>query len=78
MNSLVAQGVKDLVMCHCSGSVTAVAWVQSLAWELMHVWGAAKREESWHSGKSKPVSYGSNIVKNLPSSIGKSSLALGC
>ena len=31
--------------CHCSGWIAAVAWVQSLAQELLHATGVAKKKK---------------------------------
>ena len=44
-SSLVMQWVKDLVLSsQCLGS-PALVWVQSLAWELPHAMGVAKKEK---------------------------------
>ena len=39
----MVQRVKDLALS--VARVTAVAWVQPLAWELLHATGAAKKRE---------------------------------
>ena len=40
----MAQWVKDLIVTTVT-LVPAVAWVQSLAWELLHATGAVKKKE---------------------------------
>ena len=39
----MVQWVKDLALSTAVAQVTAVMWVQSLAWELQHASGIAKK-----------------------------------
>ena len=43
-SSLVAHQVKYLGWVTAAARVSAVAWVQSLAWGLLHAMGAAKKK----------------------------------
>lgn len=42
----MAQQAKDLAMSLAMVRVAAVAWVQSLAWELLHAKGTAKQKQT--------------------------------
>lgn len=42
----MAQQAKDLAMSLAMVRVAAVAWVQSLAWELLHAKGTAKQKQN--------------------------------
>ena len=38
--------------CHYNGKVTAVVWVPTLAWELLHATGMAKRKKKEMKNRS--------------------------
>lgn len=53
----MAQQAKDLAMSLAMVRVAAVAWVQSLAWELLHAKGTAKQKQTNKQNTPKNSSY---------------------